>query len=138
MLENLVIAVESESQIVDLGRVSGFMQKVYSSTLPYTYLTDLLNSGPRWHHLIWCCRRLFIHPCICPWTISAKWFMLDLFIKDIYTSSGANSWKLRLYVPDARRFPSLEMSTDITLPASVDKVRNNCQSSALQSLTKPS
>ncbi|KAF8809482.1 transcription factor [Phlegmacium glaucopus] len=28
MLENLVIAVESESQIVDLGRVSGFMQKV--------------------------------------------------------------------------------------------------------------
>ena len=35
MLENLVIAVESESQIVDLGRVSGFMQKVCSSTLPY-------------------------------------------------------------------------------------------------------
>ncbi|KAF8653544.1 hypothetical protein AX16_003907 [Volvariella volvacea WC 439] len=28
MLENLVIAVESESQIVDIGRVSGFMQKV--------------------------------------------------------------------------------------------------------------
>jgi hypothetical protein len=28
MLENLVIAVESESQIDDLGRVSGFMQKV--------------------------------------------------------------------------------------------------------------
>jgi len=28
MLENLVIAVESESQIVDLSRVSGFMQKV--------------------------------------------------------------------------------------------------------------
>ncbi|KIM44731.1 hypothetical protein M413DRAFT_442684 [Hebeloma cylindrosporum] len=28
MLENLVIAVESEAQIVDLGRVSGFMQKV--------------------------------------------------------------------------------------------------------------
>jgi hypothetical protein len=27
MLENLVIAVESEAQIVDLGRVSGFMQK---------------------------------------------------------------------------------------------------------------
>ena len=28
MLENLLIAVESEAQIVDLGRVSGFMQKV--------------------------------------------------------------------------------------------------------------
>lgn len=29
MLENLVIAVESESQGVDIGRVSGFMQKVW-------------------------------------------------------------------------------------------------------------
>jgi regulatory protein SWI6 len=38
MLENLVIAVESESQIVDLGRVSGFMQKVCSSTLPFPYI----------------------------------------------------------------------------------------------------
>ncbi|KAJ7224299.1 transcription factor [Mycena pura] len=28
MLENLLIAVESEAQVVDLGRVSGFMQKV--------------------------------------------------------------------------------------------------------------
>ncbi|KAJ6581499.1 transcription factor [Mycena capillaripes] len=28
MLENLVMAVESEAQIVDIGRVSGFMQKV--------------------------------------------------------------------------------------------------------------
>ncbi|KAK7015314.1 hypothetical protein R3P38DRAFT_1409226 [Favolaschia claudopus] len=28
MLENLVVAVESESSIVDIGRVSGFMQKV--------------------------------------------------------------------------------------------------------------
>lgn len=28
MLEHLVIAVESEAQIVDIGRVSGFMQKV--------------------------------------------------------------------------------------------------------------
>jgi len=28
VLENLVIAVESEAQIVDIGRVSGFMQKV--------------------------------------------------------------------------------------------------------------
>ena len=31
MLENLVIAVESESQIIDIGRVSGFMQKVRGS-----------------------------------------------------------------------------------------------------------
>lgn len=62
MLENLVVAVESESQIVDLGRVSGFMQKVCFLFL-YTslYLPDLYISGPRWHHLIWCCRRLFIH-----------------------------------------------------------------------------
>lgn len=28
MLDNLVIAVESESQVIDIGRVSGFMQKV--------------------------------------------------------------------------------------------------------------
>ncbi|EKM50478.1 uncharacterized protein PHACADRAFT_213397 [Phanerochaete carnosa HHB-10118-sp] len=28
LLENLVIAVESESQVIDIGRVSGFMQKV--------------------------------------------------------------------------------------------------------------
>jgi hypothetical protein len=31
MLENLVVAVESEAQIVDIGRVSGFMQKVCDS-----------------------------------------------------------------------------------------------------------
>ncbi|EGO22380.1 hypothetical protein SERLADRAFT_371837 [Serpula lacrymans var. lacrymans S7.9] len=31
MLENLVIAVESEAQVVDIGRVSGFMQKVRQS-----------------------------------------------------------------------------------------------------------
>lgn len=30
MLENLVVAVESEAQVVDLGRVAGFMQKVVS------------------------------------------------------------------------------------------------------------
>jgi hypothetical protein len=41
MLENLVVAVESESQIVDLGRVSGFMQKVCSSTLS-VHLPDVL------------------------------------------------------------------------------------------------
>ena len=28
MLENLVVAVESESQVIDISRVSGFMQKV--------------------------------------------------------------------------------------------------------------
>lgn len=27
-LQSLVIAMESESQIIDIGRVSGFMQKV--------------------------------------------------------------------------------------------------------------
>jgi hypothetical protein len=42
MLENLVVAVESESQIVDLGRVSGFMQKVCSSTLLHSYLTSYI------------------------------------------------------------------------------------------------
>lgn len=31
MLDNLLIAVESEAQIVDIGRVSGFMQKVQAS-----------------------------------------------------------------------------------------------------------
>jgi hypothetical protein len=40
MLENLVVAVESESQIVDLGRVSGFMQKVCSLRTSL-YLPDL-------------------------------------------------------------------------------------------------
>jgi hypothetical protein len=28
MLENLVVAVESEAQVVDIVRVAGFMQKV--------------------------------------------------------------------------------------------------------------
>jgi hypothetical protein len=38
MLENLVIALESDAQIVDIGRVSGFMQKVsrhLNLSLPY-------------------------------------------------------------------------------------------------------
>jgi hypothetical protein len=35
MLENLVVAVESEAQIIDIGRVSGFMQKVHEMTLYY-------------------------------------------------------------------------------------------------------
>jgi hypothetical protein len=30
MLDDLVVAVESETQVVDIGRVSGFMQKVKS------------------------------------------------------------------------------------------------------------
>ncbi|KZT71963.1 apses-domain-containing protein [Daedalea quercina L-15889] len=33
MLENLVVAVESEAQIVDIGRVSGFMQKVKNGVI---------------------------------------------------------------------------------------------------------
>jgi hypothetical protein len=31
MLDDLVVAVESETQVVDIGRVSGFMQKVKPS-----------------------------------------------------------------------------------------------------------
>jgi len=37
MLENLVIAVESEAQVVDIGRVSGFMQKVRSCCVLLSY-----------------------------------------------------------------------------------------------------
>jgi hypothetical protein len=44
MLENLVIAVESEAQIVDIGRVSGFMQKVYPSS---NDLVSMLTIGPQ-------------------------------------------------------------------------------------------
>jgi hypothetical protein len=44
MLDDLVVAVESETQVVDIGRVSGFMQKVKSSQThswvdPFTRLT---------------------------------------------------------------------------------------------------
>ena len=35
MLDDLVIAVESETQFVDIGRVSGFMQKVKWFLYPY-------------------------------------------------------------------------------------------------------
>jgi len=31
MLDDLLVAVESETQVVDIGRVSGFMQKVKST-----------------------------------------------------------------------------------------------------------
>ncbi|PPQ98248.1 hypothetical protein CVT26_003419 [Gymnopilus dilepis] len=40
MLDNLVIAVESEAQIVDLGRVSGFMQKVSMHPCLFVSLPD--------------------------------------------------------------------------------------------------
>jgi hypothetical protein len=36
MLDDLVIAVESETQVVDIGRVSGFMQKVKPESSPST------------------------------------------------------------------------------------------------------
>lgn len=55
MLENLVIAVESESQIVDIGRVSGFMQKV-STSLNTLIVSPLVSfrfvTGAGWYHLI--------------------------------------------------------------------------------------
>ena len=35
MLEDLLVAVESETQVVDIGRVSGFMQKVKSTQARY-------------------------------------------------------------------------------------------------------
>ena len=35
MLDDLVIAVESETQVVDIGRVSGFMQKVKLKSSPF-------------------------------------------------------------------------------------------------------
>jgi hypothetical protein len=44
MLENLVVAVESEAQIVDIGRVSGFMQKVCHFLFPSSSLTTSLGS----------------------------------------------------------------------------------------------
>ena len=36
MLDDLLVAVESETQVVDIGRVSGFMQKVKSTQAPVT------------------------------------------------------------------------------------------------------
>jgi hypothetical protein len=46
MLDNLVIAVESEAQIIDIGRVSGFMQKVIgvNSRLTSAIRTDVIVS----------------------------------------------------------------------------------------------
>jgi regulatory protein SWI6 len=38
MLDDLVVAVESETQVVDIGRVSGFMQKVRDES-PQTHIS---------------------------------------------------------------------------------------------------
>jgi hypothetical protein len=35
MLDDLVVAVESETQVVDIGRVSGFLQKVKPKSSPF-------------------------------------------------------------------------------------------------------
>lgn len=51
MLENLVIAVESESQIVDIGRVSGFMQKVCFLLSSACFHGSLTSQGARWYYL---------------------------------------------------------------------------------------
>lgn len=45
MLENLVIAVESEAQIVDIGRVSGFMQKVLGAPIYFNQML-ISTTGP--------------------------------------------------------------------------------------------
>lgn len=42
MLDDLVVAVESETQVVDIGRVSGFMQKVSSPVKPRSWQTSSL------------------------------------------------------------------------------------------------
>ncbi|KIK51530.1 hypothetical protein GYMLUDRAFT_64759 [Collybiopsis luxurians FD-317 M1] len=44
MLDNLVIAVESEANIVDIGRVSGFMQKAHGVS---SFLLVLMDVMPR-------------------------------------------------------------------------------------------
>jgi hypothetical protein len=41
MLDDLVVAVESETQVVDIGRVSGFMQKVKPESRPFSWQTIL-------------------------------------------------------------------------------------------------
>lgn len=42
MLENLVVAVESEAQVVDIVRVAGFMQKV---SLVFFFPLTLIQSS---------------------------------------------------------------------------------------------
>jgi len=51
MLENLVIAVESEAQVVDLGRVAGFMQKVRLFICLYFSFAHAYASGQRWQYI---------------------------------------------------------------------------------------
>lgn len=59
MLENLVVAVESEAQVVDIVRVAGFMQKVslsFCSVYPDSGLlidsSSIHFSGQGWTYII--------------------------------------------------------------------------------------
>jgi hypothetical protein len=50
MLDDLVVAVESETQVVDIGRVSGFMQKVKAQSRPvhgrpYRFIDTMPSAG---------------------------------------------------------------------------------------------
>ena len=49
-LENLVVAMESEAQVIDISRVSGFMQKVRSVYLLVASGSRLnaTSAGPEW------------------------------------------------------------------------------------------
>lgn len=51
MLENLVVAVESEAQVIDIARVSGFMQKVRDLTLRHMTRSSSYSLGPQRHDL---------------------------------------------------------------------------------------
>ena len=42
LLENLVVAMESEAQVIDISRVSGFMQKVRPAVM--VLLCEILNA----------------------------------------------------------------------------------------------
>jgi hypothetical protein len=59
MLENLLIAVESESQVIDIARVSGFMQK--ARTLCPICLRRATDSkiGSQWRHMKMGCKYAF-------------------------------------------------------------------------------
>ena len=41
LLENLVVAMESEAQVIDISRVSGFMQKVRNATIAVTRFVEV-------------------------------------------------------------------------------------------------
>ena len=43
LLENLVVAMESEAQVIDISRVSGFMQKVRAVWRPLNHALTLWN-----------------------------------------------------------------------------------------------